>query len=188
MNFRVRMTIRDLNEFIEGREHEAQLKGTISFDRFAGRGPVTFPIDERTSVFNYLRVNEATGEAEMRYHLEFSTDDRRSFVLEGRKYLQKDRKRQGVAEILADYTTLYGHVLRGQGGEAGTAYLRFRTFEDLTAVGNLAGFLGSFTVTGAENPAIELLARMRFLAFTGQFLQREYDPLFSDLARGAGAR
>jgi hypothetical protein len=180
------MTIRDLNEFIEGREHEAQLKGTITFDRLRGRGPITVPIDERTSRFNYLRVNEATGEAEMRYHLEFRTEDGETCILEGRKYLQKDE--HSAREVLDDYTTLYAHVLRRDAAgetEIGTAYLKFRTFEDLAAAGNLAGFLGSFTVTGTNDPMLQLQGRLRFLAFTGQFVQREYDPL-ADLAQRAG--
>ena len=41
---------------------------------------------------------------------------------------------QGIAEILQDYTTLYCHVYEQMAGgsarETGTAYLKFRTFED----------------------------------------------------------
>jgi hypothetical protein len=61
--------------------------------------------------------------------------------------------------------------------ETGTAYLKFRTFENLVAVGSLADFLTSFQVTGTDDPVIQLQARMRFIAFTAQFVQREYDPL-----------
>ena len=43
--FDVHMTIRDVNEFIDGYEHEAQLAGTITFGQFEGAAPVTFPID-----------------------------------------------------------------------------------------------------------------------------------------------
>ena len=45
------------------------------------------------------------------------------------------------------------------------------------AVGSLADFLTSFQVTGTSDPVIQLQARMRFIAFTAQFVQREYDPL-----------
>jgi hypothetical protein len=55
--------------------------------------------------------------------------------------------------------------------------LKFHTFEDLAAVSNFAGFLASFQVTGTGDPLIQLQARLRFLAFTGQFVEREYDPL-----------
>jgi len=57
------------------------------------------------------------------------------------------------------------------------AYLKFRTFEDLAATGSLAAFLTSFQVTGTGDPTMQFQARMRFLAFTAQFVQREYDPL-----------
>jgi hypothetical protein len=186
-SFQVRMTVRDLNEFIEGGEHEASMRGTISFDRFQGEGPVTFTIDEQRSLFNYLKVNPATGEAEMRYHLEFRTDNRKAYVFEGRKYMQRDKG--GIAEVLSDYTTLYCHVYRvqddGTTSEVGIAYLKFRTFEDLAAVGNLAGFLGSFKVTGTDDPLLQVQGQMRFLAFTGQFVEREYDPLAPASVSGA---
>jgi len=177
-NFRAHMMVRDINEFIEGLEHEAGLKGTITFDRLQGAGPVTFAIDEAHSLFNYLRVNAATGEAEMRYHIAFRSDTGKNYALEGRKYMQHDpaRKLRGTDEVLENYTTLYCHVYEGD-REIGTAYLKFRTFENLAAVGNLAGFLASFAVTGTPDPILQLRARLRFLAFTGQFVQREYDPL-----------
>jgi hypothetical protein len=46
-------------------------------------------------------------------------------------------------------------------------------------VENLAGFLGSFQITGTSDPTIQFQARMRFIAFTAQFVQREFDPLGS---------
>jgi hypothetical protein len=178
-----RMTIGDVNEFIDGYAHEASIKGTMTFGEFEGIPGATFAIDESSSRFNYLRVNPATGEAEMRYHIEFAAHDGRRFTFEGVKYMQKDGGGglQGIAEILQDYTTLYCHVYEQMGGgalrETGTAYMLFRTFQDLAAVGNLAGFLTSFQITGTNDPVIQLQARMRFIAFTAQFVQREYDPL-----------
>ena len=182
-SFNARMTVRDVNEFIDGYQHEAQIKGSITFGLFEGQGPATFPIDEVNSRFCYLRVNPATGEAEMRYHIEFRTDAGRRFTLDGTKYMQKDAPLgpQGIPEILQDYTTLYAHVSEqladGSTRATGVGYLKFRTFEDLVAVGNLAGFLTSFQITGTSDPVVQLQARMRFLAFTAQFVGREYDPL-----------
>jgi hypothetical protein len=60
--------------------------------------------------------------------------------------------------------------------------LKFKTFEDLAAVGNLVGFLASFQVTGTSDPLLQMQARMRFLAFTAQFVQLEYDPLALPIA------
>ena len=84
------MTMGDVNEFIDGYEHEAQLKGTMTFGGFEGMQAATFAIDESASTFNYLRVNPATGEAEMRYHIEFAAPDGRRFTFHGMKYMQKD--------------------------------------------------------------------------------------------------
>jgi len=174
-SFQATMTIRDVNEFVDGYEHQAQLSGTISFGQFEGRGPVTFPMDPANSQFHYLRVNLATGEAEMNYHIEFLDGGGRRFMLDGVKYMEKD-----VGDPLQDYTTLYCHVAEQQAGgarETGTALLKFKTFEDFAAVENLAGFLASFQIAGTSDPAIQFQARLRFIAFTAQFVQREFDPL-----------
>ncbi|HUY12782.1 MAG TPA: GMC family oxidoreductase [Terriglobia bacterium] len=185
--FDVRMTVRDLNEFIDGPEHEASISGTISFDQFQGQAPAIFTVDPVNSRFNYLRVNPATGEAEMRYHMEFRSDKGRQFVFEGRKYMQKDAGGgpQGLREILEDYTTLYVHIDESQAdgtrNPVGLGTMKFRTFEDIAATGNLAGFLASFKVTGTSDPVLQLQGQMRFLAFTAQFVQREYDPLSPDI-------
>jgi hypothetical protein len=121
-------------------------------------------------------VDLATGEAEMNYHIEFLAAGGRRFTFEGVKYMEKD-----VGDLLTDYTTLYCHVSEqqadGSAKETGTALLRFKTFENLAAVENLAGFLGSFQISGTGDPAMQFQARMRFIAFTAQFVQREFDPL-----------
>jgi cholesterol oxidase len=181
-SFQAHLTITDVNEFIDGYQHEAGMNGSITFGQFAGQGPATFSMDPSGSQFHYLRTNPATGEGEMDYQIEFAGADGRRFTFEGVKYMQKSNTgTQGVADVLADYTTLYCHVSEqladGSSQATGIAYLRFRTFEDLAAVSNLAGFLASFQVTGTSDPAIQFQARMRFLAFTGQFVEREYDPL-----------
>ncbi len=186
--FDVHMTARDINEFIDGPEHETDMQGTITFGKFLGASQVTYPVDSQNSRFNYLEVNPATGEAEMRYHLEFSTPEGRRFYLEGRKYMQKDAggKVNAIQEVLEDYTTLYAHIYERKDGQpdtqVGLGYLKFRTFEDLNAVGSLVGFLASFQVTGTSDPLLQIQARMRFLAFTAQFVQVEYDPLALPIA------
>jgi hypothetical protein len=119
----------------------------------------------------------------MQYHIEFLTHDGRRFLFDGTKYMQKDSAggANAIADLLQDYTTLYCHIHEklGDGSlvETGTAYLKFRTFENLQATASLAAFLTSFQITGTGDPVIQFQARMRFLAFTGQFVEREYDPL-----------
>ncbi|HWC96712.1 MAG TPA: GMC family oxidoreductase [Candidatus Sulfopaludibacter sp.] len=175
--FDVRMTVSDVNEFVDGYEHEAGINGTITFGDFAGESPATFPIDEARSTFNYLRVNPATGEAQMRYHIEFMHPSGERYTLTGAKYMQKDAGSPAVQDLLGDYTTLYTHITDGAGKEIGVGLMKFRMFEDLAAVSNLAGFLASFRVTGTTDPLLQFQAPMRFIAFTAQFAEREYDPL-----------
>jgi cholesterol oxidase len=182
MSFHVGMRIADVNDFIESASHEARLDGTIEFGNFEDVAAAVFRIDERRSYFHYLRVNEQTREAEMRYHLEFRTPGGRRYTLEGVKYMQRDTSggMRTVAELFEDYTTLFARLYEESGEtrrECGTAYLKFRTFEDLPALRNLTDFLTSFRVTNTDDPLLKLQAQMRFLAFTTQFVQREYDPL-----------
>jgi cholesterol oxidase len=191
-SFTVRMTVRDVNEFVDGAAHEATLSGSIRFASFQGKSNVTYALDAQSSWFNYLLVNPETGEAEMRYHLEFRGEQGAAYRLEGRKYMEKNGPggTDAIRELLNDYTTLYSHVYRratdGSWPELGIAYLKFRTFEDIAATGNLAAFLGSFQITGTSDPILQLQARMRFLAFTGQFVQREYEPLSLPAAASPG--
>jgi len=182
IEFRVRMQISDVNEFLTGAAHEARLSGEITLGSFGGGEPMKMPVDPRRSFFNYLRVNEQTREAEMRYHLEFASPEGRQFVLEGRKYMQKEETGglRAMREVLEDYTTLFCRVYEERNSrleEFSTALMKFRTFEDLSAVRNLTDFLGSFRVTNTSDPLLKLQAQVRFLAFTTRFVLGEYDPL-----------
>jgi cholesterol oxidase len=182
-SFRLRMTIADVNEFIEGAAHEAEADGMLRFGTFDGFTPAIIRVDPKRSTFQYLAVNPDTGEAEMRYNLYFRGLDGRWFRLLGKKFMQKDRPPgpDAIGEVLQDYTTLFYAVGKqtdaGDWTDLGAGVLRFRTFEDLPALGNLAGFLRSFNVTGTDDPLLKVQGQMRFLAFTAQFVQREYDPL-----------
>ncbi len=148
-------------------------------------------MDAANSIFNYLRVNPQTGEAEMRYHLEFADAAGQRYMLEGVKYMQKNSANQAIADVLGDYTTLYTHLYQrmpdGTDKELGIGYMKFRTFENLAAVSSLASFFASFRITGTSDPAIQLQARLRFIAFTAQFVEREYDPLGLPVQRFAAA-
>jgi hypothetical protein len=180
-DFSARMSIRDVNEFVDGYEHEAQMSGAIHFAAFEDLGDARLTMDAANSLFHYLRIDPATRQAEMNYHIEFLTHDGRRFLFDGSKYMDGASGPDAYTALLDDYTTLYCHVHEqlkdGSLRETGTAYMKFRTFENLAAVSNLAGFLASFQTTGTGDAAIQFQARMRFLAFTAQFVERQYDPL-----------
>ncbi|MGH9326809.1 MAG: GMC oxidoreductase [Terriglobia bacterium] len=178
LSFQARIAIRDMNEFLTSPEHEARLSGSIHFGDFGGRGEAVFTIDPERSYFNYLRKNPETQEAEMVYHIYFEDAEKKEYMLCARKYMQRELQRPlaGVGEILHDYTTAYAHLFNS-GKELGTALLKFRTFQDLPAVESLLDFLRSFQVTGTASPFLRAQAQLRFLAFTNQFIVREYEPL-----------
>ncbi len=180
-SFRLRMEVADLNEFIEGPVHEARTRGTIHFGQLNNH-EITCAIDLEGSWFRYLVVNPVSQEAELQYRLLFATDDGKRFMLDGRKLMQKDRPAgpRAVQEVIDDYTTLFAGVYEQDDTEwrqIGAAYLKFRTFEDLAAAGNLLDFIRSFQVTGTTDPLLRTQGLLRFLAFTARFIQHEYDPL-----------
>ncbi len=176
---RMRISARDLNEFIEGWEHEARIDGDIRFDNFAGQGMQISSINGAKSYFNYLRVNPATEEAEMIYRVYFFAKGK-EYCLHGRKYLQKD-EHGGIAtiqEIVHDFTTLYSRVTEvATGNEIGMALLKFLIVEDLDAVRSFARYLTSFNVIGTDDAFVKARAQLRFFALTNQFVVREYDPV-----------
>jgi hypothetical protein len=62
-----------------------------------------------------VRIDLATGEAEMNHHTEFQSAQGRHFALDDVKYMQKDQSAGVIASIQdlsQDYTTLYCHVTK----------------------------------------------------------------------------
>ena len=151
-------------------------------------GSGTFGIDGRRSRLEYLRVNPATGEREIRYVLQFTAAGRR-LLLEGTKHMQRNSTARPESEVLADFTTLHARVVEqaaadaaaaasqtvsGTQREVGRGVLHFRAFEDAAASHNLADFLLSFRVTGTRDPEMKTRARLAFFGFTVRFVQQEY--------------
>lgn len=178
-SFNVRVAIRDVNEFLANPEHEAGLSGTIHFGDFLGKGEASFPLDASRSTFNYLRVDPETRETQIIYHIVFGDAGHQTYCFTARKTLQRNPARPwaGPAEIMHDYTTAYCDLSKAESvNDLGSALLKFRTFQDCAAVESFAAFLKSFQVTGTDNLWIKAQARARFLAFTSQFVIREYEP------------
>jgi hypothetical protein len=170
--FALTMTVRDLNEFVEGAAHEATVRGTVTFDELGQNRNVVCPVDEKRSSFRYLRRNPETGVTEMCYDLWLSAPGDRRLYFEGRKRMRRDRA-PSLDEMLEDYTTLQTRVFEGD-QQIGHGVLKFRTFEDIMAAQSLLAFARSFRITGTDNQLIQTQARSKFLAFTAQFVQGEY--------------
>ncbi len=177
----MKISARNLNEFIEGWDHEARIDGTIRFSNFNNQGLMICTINGSKSFFNYLRINPATQEVEMMYRIYFFIGPGQELCLQGRKYLQKDGHGgvAGISEIVHDFTTFYGRLTEtATGKELGAALMKFRTFEDADAVRSFADYLKSFMVTGENvNDFVQAQGKLRFMALTNQFVTREYDPV-----------
>jgi hypothetical protein len=179
ISLKMKITARDLNEFIGGWDHEARIDGAIEFANFNNQGRMICTINGSKSYFNYLRVNPSTGEAEMLYRIYFFAGPGKEYFFRGRKFLQKDGHGgvAGALEILHDFTTLYGRLIEvATGKEIGSALMKFRTFEDADAVLSFGDFLKSFNVIGSDDPFVQARGMLQFMALTNQFVVREYDP------------
>ena len=173
--FNVRITIKDLDEFVASKDHQAELTGTIQFEEFNGESDVISKLEEG-SHFNYLRLNPDTDEREMNYHIRFSHKGD-AFLFEGTKFMQKDNKGD-IKEILDDYTTLYCRISRRDGNiQIGAAKLKFKTIEDIESIVSLLDFAMSFKVTGTTEHFTKVRALNKFNAFTLQFILDEYNPV-----------
>ena len=173
--FNVRITIKDLDEFVASREHQAELSGKIQFEEFNSESDVICELEDG-SHFNYLRLNPETDEREMNYHIRFSHKGE-AFLFEGTKFMQKDNKGD-IKEILDDYTTLYCRISKRDGNiQVGAAKLKFKTIEDIESIVSLLDFAMSFEVTGTTEHFTKVRALNKFNAFTLQFILDEYNPL-----------
>ncbi len=177
--FSLSITVRELNEFVEGTEHEAGVNGTVEFDELDGQRKVICPVDEQKSRFCYLRVNPATGVTEMYYDLYLLAPGGRRLYFEGRKYMQRDGT--SLTEAMDDFTTLAVRVFEGT-AQLGHGELKFRTFQNLMALDSMLAFARSFRITGTDDLLIQTQARSKFIAFTARYVQREY---VSDPAPGS---
>ncbi|MEO8592950.1 MAG: GMC family oxidoreductase [Candidatus Solibacter sp.] len=172
--FALSIAVRELNEFVDGMEHDAGVKGTVEFDEFEAQRKVICPVDEKKSRFCYLRVNPATGVTEMCYDLYLLAPGGRRLYFEGRKYMQRDGA-PSLTEAMDDFTTLKARVFEGS-VQIGQGDLKFRTFQNLMALDSMLAFARSFRITGTDDLLIQAQARSKFLAFTAKLVQREYVP------------
>jgi hypothetical protein len=172
--FSLSIDVRELNEFVEGTEHEAAVKGAVEFDELDGQRQVICPVDEKQSRFCYLRVNPETHVMEMCYDLYLLAPGGRRLYFEGRKYMQRDRA-PSLAEVMEDFTSLTVRVFEAT-RQLGHGALKFSTFESLIALDSMLAFARSFRITGTDDMLIQTQARLKFLAFTAKHVQSEYVP------------
>ena len=104
-------------------------------------------------------MNPATGEAEMRYHIEFLAGGGRRFTFDGTKYMQKD-----VGDLLQDYTTLYCHVTEQLADGARETGIGVPEVPHVRESGGRAALAGFLLVPGDAEPVIRSFSSRRACA------------------------
>jgi len=174
--FRSTLTVRDLNEFFASPEHEADLRGTIHFGNFLER--VRRPL--RSTPYRAISTTCASTRkprsGDALSHLLPRLAEKGIPVSTHGKYMQRDPHSPvaGVREILHDYTTAYSTSPRRNPARSWGPGSQVQDFENLEAVARLCEFPAVISVTGTRQSVLKAQAQLRFLAFTNQFVIREY--------------
>jgi uncharacterized protein (DUF362 family) len=160
LRFDVQIRIDDLARFLRAPEHPADLTGTVTF------GPLGATLPIRNGRFLLFAVGEA-GMRQMTYGFAFRAEDGQDYWLQGVKNIHDD---EGALDVVADMTTLFTTVHRGEGPEGpvyGAGLLRF----DLAGAPAL---MASMQVEGARSWVQKAQAYAAFASFAYGVLRDEY--------------
>jgi uncharacterized protein (DUF362 family) len=156
----LKISIADLDQFLNISHHTANLTGTVTFEPLGG----TFTI--RDGVFNLFTVDPTENIRHMTYSFRFTAADGRTYYLNGHKKIKDD---PGL-DMIPDMTTLFTKIYAGK-DEAADLYaagrIRFK-------MRNLPSLLISMTVTGNPTFLQKIEAKTAFASFAYGVLADEY--------------
>ena len=167
--FDLKISIYDLERFLDISDHTARLTGTVTFEKLGGKFPV------RDGVFNLFTLDPNTGVRKMIYCFRFAAADGLTYFLHGYKEVKSD---WGPFDVLQDMTTLFTKIYKGQDatGElygAGELFFKLR---------DLPSMVSSMTVTGNASIKQKFDVIKAFGYFALGILKEEYlhdiDPLY----------
>jgi uncharacterized protein (DUF362 family) len=156
-----KITIPDLDSFLNISDHTANLNGTVTFDALGG----AFTI--RDGLFNLFSVDAVEGIRRMTYTFRFTGDNGKEYFCRGHKNIKDD---PGPLDILDDMTALFTTLYEGH-DETAPIYAAGQIFFNLADTAALAA---SIRVTGATWWGQEIAARVAFLSFAFGMLRQEY--------------
>ncbi|AFM26609.1 hypothetical protein [Desulfomonile tiedjei] len=131
MSFDARITIPNLQEFIDSPDHAAQLDGNVTFEPLGG----TFPM--RDGVFTLYSIDPKLRIKLMTYAFRFTADDGRTYFVFGKKNIKHDHWK---IDVFQDITTLFTTVHQGDDSGApmyAAGILRFKFFHFLPLMLNM---------------------------------------------------
>jgi uncharacterized protein (DUF362 family) len=160
LRFDVRIEIADLERFLRGFEHEAELTGTVTFRPLGEDLPI------RDGAFSLLALEGGAGRRRVTYRFSFTGRDGRAYTLWGHKEVHDD----AGLDAMSDMTTLFTTLHRGD-GVAGPVYAAGELRFDMA---DAPALLASMEVTGARSHWQRVAAYAAFASFAYGVLRDEY--------------
>jgi uncharacterized protein (DUF362 family) len=168
--FRVdgKITIPDVDRFLNISDHTAIFTGTATFEPLGGASTI------RDGVFNLFSVDPEEGIRHMTYTFRFTGDNGKTYFCHGLKKIKDD---PGPLDVIQDMTTLFTTLHEGENEQA-PIYASGQIFFNLTDTAALAA---SMRVTGATWWGQETAAKIAFISFAFGVLRGEYLRSFNPL-------
>jgi uncharacterized protein (DUF362 family) len=161
LTFEVKISISDMQRFLNISDHAAELTGNVTFESLGG----TFPIQD--GIFNLFTVHPATGTREMIYSFRFTAGDGNTYFLHGHKELKCD---SSPLEVTKDMTLLYTTVFAGN-DETAPVYAAGKLFFDPM---DIPSMIATMEVTGNPTWRQKFAVVSAFLLFGAGVLKEEY--------------
>ena len=161
ISFRVRITIDDLQAFLNDPAHTARLEGRLDYGALGTNLPIN------AGIFNLFSIDPEAKMRKMLYRFSFTTDSGQIYCLDGEKEIHRERT---FLEGFPDMTTLFTSIHHGPtstGEEAGAGVLK-------VPLDTLVEMARSTEVLGATSHLEEIGARTRFLGFVSRELLQTY--------------
>ena len=159
--FRARITIDDLQRFVDEPAHLARLEGELDY------GDLGTALPFENGRFHLFIFDAADAMRKMVYRFQFHSASGQPYLFLGEKEIHRERSR---AEVLKDMTTLYTRIYHGdstQGKVAAAGILHFKTV-------SLPAFLASQKALNASSARERIGAHVQFLRFAARELNTVY--------------
>jgi uncharacterized protein (DUF362 family) len=159
--FDLKISIYDIERFLDISDHTARLTGTVTFEKLGGKFPI------RDGVFNLFTLDPNTGVRKMIYCFRFTAPDGQTYFLHGYKEVKSD---WGPFDLIPDMTTLFTKIHKGQDA-TGVLYGAGELFFKLR---DLPSMMSSMTVTGNASIKQKFDVIKAFGYFALGILKEEY--------------
>ena len=156
----LRISIPDLDRFLNIADHMAVITGTVTFKPLADKVPI------RDGLFNLFSVDPIENIRHMTYAFRFTATDGTTYVVKGHKRIKDD---PGF-DMISDMTTLFTKVFSGEDDSPEL----YATGQICFGITDLPSLLMSMTVTGNSSFLQKIEAKLAFASFAYGVLRDEY--------------